>query len=1077
MKTKTIRKKIGKTIRFYMFIGFIFFLFSASAQNNPPIAVSDTISVMSEDTVAIQVLLNDYDPDGDNIFVRSSYNPQHGNEWKNDSLVFYCSDYYSGQDSLRYKIKDDGDPYLQSERVYIYVNVIENPNLPSAEDDFAITLSQLPVEINVLLNDSDPNGDEIKIMEVTQPVHGEVNIISDSILIYKSINYIGLDSLVYRVAEKNSSNNYFSNWVTVYINNEMNPNIPEVTNDSAIVLSFETTEINVLINDFDPNGDEIMVMEVGYIDHGDVIIFSDSVITYKSNYIEGLDSLSYRVLEKNSSTNYYSDWATIYITVEKNPNIPVVVEDFATVLAWETIEINALANDMSPTGNPIELFEVDYGIILNDSIIQCKFFPNVIGFQTINYRIRELNDTTMYSEWGTISITVEENPSLPKVIDDYATTTGGIIITTNVIENDYNPTNDTIIVIPQGVSSMYGRAEVISDSIIQYTPYYSFEGIDSISYTITKTNEFIPYIMGYLIVEVQSSGSYAILEGNNIRAGINSFGCMFGKLNYIPGIGPTNFQPSFEVPAGSGKHSIFLSNLWIGGLDAASADSLHFAGERYKQVGNDYFNGPISNTYDDNYDRKYIRVWSLTEDQIGYHINHYTDPGYEIHQTIASWPANGDVSNGQLEQMAPFEDRNANGIYEPMQGDFPLIRGDQAIFFIFNDDRYIHTESTGTKLGVEIHAMAYSYNGLSDSALANTVFVHYDIINRSDTTYYDTYFASFTDLDIDYANDDYIGCDIERGSFFGYDANISKEAGLAAQSVSILAGPFMDEDGIDNPSNNCDESINGLNFGNGIDDDERLGMTKFMYFNNGGYPATSDPVIAPEYYSYMQGLWKDLTPMQYGGTGHLSNPGTVGPDCKFMFPGDSDSCNWGTYGIAPNGGYNQNGKYWTEETGDNGVPNSPSDRRGLGVSGPFTFEAGETQEFDLAFVFARDYSTKDVLSAKDILFQRIDSITHYVQSKEIIEFNEALDIKESLFENLEVLVYPNPTSSELFFTTTLKDTHITYSILDISGKTIVSGQLQNNTHSSINIDKLDVGIYLLLIKSDNRTLSSKFIKY
>jgi hypothetical protein len=27
---------------------------------------------------------------------------------------------------------------------------------------------------------------------------------------------------------------------------------------------------------------------------------------------------------------------------------------------------------------------------------------------------------------------------------------------------------------------------------------------------------------------------------------------------------------------------------------------------------------------------------------------------------------------------------------------------------------------------------------------------------------------------------------------------------------------------------------------------------------------------------------------------------TSGPECDFMFPGDTDPCNWGTGGVVPN---------------------------------------------------------------------------------------------------------------------------------------------------------------------------------
>ena len=88
--------------------------------------------------------------------------------------------------------------------------------------------------------------------------------------------------------------------------------------------------------------------------------------------------------------------------------------------------------------------------------------------------------------------------------------------------------------------------------------------------------------------------------------------------------------------------------------------------------------------------------------------------------------------------------------------------------------------------------------------------------------------------------------------------------------------------------------------------------------------------------------------MLYGGNAHF-NSGAVGPECDFMFPGDSDPCNWGTRGLPPNGGYNANGLYWTEETADN----NPFDRRFMQSAGPFTLEPGAVNYITVGIPWAR----------------------------------------------------------------------------------------------------------------------------
>jgi hypothetical protein len=96
-------------------------------------------------------------------------------------------------------------------------------------------------------------------------------------------------------------------------------------------------------------------------------------------------------------------------------------------------------------------------------------------------------------------------------------------------------------------------------------------------------------------------------------------------------------------------------------------------------------------------------------------------------------------------------DVNSDGIYDPMAGDYPLIKGDQAIYTIFNDS-YLPHGSGGQAIGLEIRLMAYAYG--TGTLVANnpflnyTTFYDYTIINRSSFALYDSYMGLFNDSDI-----------------------------------------------------------------------------------------------------------------------------------------------------------------------------------------------------------------------------------------------------------------------------------------------------------------------------------------
>lgn len=335
-----------------------------------------------------------------------------------------------------------------------------------------------------------------------------------------------------------------------------------------------------------------------------------------------------------------------------------------------------------------------------------------------------------------------------------------------------------------------------------------------------------------------------------------------------------------------------------------------------------------------------------------------------------------------------------------------VIKGDATLWWVFNDKGNIHTETRGTPIGLEIRAQAFGFS--TNDEINNMTFYSYEIINRSTFRLRDTYFSQWVDTDLGYAGDDYVGCDVGRGLGYSYNGKPKDGDGQfwaygdqpPAIGVDFFQGPYMDPDGSDNPSflgegklgpsfnGDCSlvglsgsyltmeygdetdpqsgsflvraEAINGVNFGNGIVDDERFGMRRFVYHTNGGPAYQDDPRLAPDYYKLLRGIWKDNTKMIYGGNAHAS-AGGYGPACDFMFPGDTDICDWGTGGLPPAGP-----KYWTEEV----AQNPPADRRFMQSAGPFILEPGAVNYITVGIPWARAASGGPWASVK--LLQVVD---------------------------------------------------------------------------------------------------------
>jgi hypothetical protein len=584
-------------------------------------------------------------------------------------------------------------------------------------------------------------------------------------------------------------------------------------------------------------------------------------------------------------------------------------------------------------------------------------------------------------------------------------------ISINVRANDDDPDGGII-----RVDTVLYNGDALVDytsSKVIYTGAIGFFGPDSLQYVIRDTDDPIGYDTAWVFVYVFRK-SYENLNINNINAYIGKDANLLN--NRIDGM------PGFEVPAGSGNNTIYAFVPWFGGEvnGVVKMNALRFG----QAIPDFALAGPIMDEeFYVEYDEEWDRVWKINRYEIYYHQGHWNEENYEPIEVIANWPAHGDTVKGQAFYIAPFVDYNDDGVYNPLDGDYPEIVGDQAIFLVYNlirpfvllsqNDPVNLEELLADVSNTEVHGLFYGFECEEDSALQFTVYVNIKFINRADETYTDAYLGLWSDTDIGAVTDDYIGADVMRNSFFGYNGNnFDPGDGFGpgygehppAQSTTLLKGVKMDDDGVDNAIGvGENESVNGLNFGDGIVDNEYWGMNYSIFHDNNVGP-TGDPILPQDYYNSLQSIWKDGTPLSYGGIGYdPENPEAL--PTRFMYPGISDPFYYGTGGIeVPD---------WNE--GLEG--NIPFDRRGMASTGPFTLLPFDTVEVDAAFVFGRDFNEAGSIVAIPIMKERIDSIRSYYLAGQTpcSAFAVSVDEVEKEIEKSSFSVYPNPFSETITF--------------------------------------------------------------
>lgn len=1054
-------------------------LFVNVIQNELPAFTNEPPTVMVGEVVGFNLYDVASDQDGDDFFIERVWAPEHGvEEGYNDSIFsFIITENYSGLDSCRIKITE-ADPDINFTTHFVF-NVERNPEFPVAVCDTSIAFQGDTVYISVLQNDFDPQNDAFRICDVELEMGNLQLEYNDSIVkvMPKIITDTGFRLAFTYQVEEIENPGHISHYAGGYLYIHENPNLPVAVNDTVSVIAGFPVDIPVLLNDSDINNDTLIVshaipgQNLGFASHTDSIV---SFTAYSN--LSGMYSFSYAIREKHNEAHYCI--GEIFVDVIENPIQPIVVNDTITIQGLQTIQFNPLLNDIEPGGMPIKMdqFQLNNTFIsanvISDSIITVTSKINCEASINIPYSFYRTANPAMVSNEATITIHITPDESMFYGITDTIRGPQGLSGTINLIENDYNPGSETLILqYAKGDNGLI--CSKVNDSIVKYAINYSV-GSPLEGYYILSDIQDSTRAAGKIYLDIHDpSPLIDTLNINNIQATFSSVGMNFHD--------PVNDESGlFEVPKGSGKQTIAQNSLWIGGK---SEYTLHVAAEIHRLSGEDFWPGPISEDYQ-NADLAKYHVWKISRDEIDYHIAHYKDPNYEPIESIATWPGNGNQELGQAQQLAPFFDQDRDGKYEPIEGDVPQIRGDQSLYFIFNDGYDMHSESESVPMKVEIHGNAYAFDQPDDSALFNTIFLHYDFINRSEYSYRDTYIGLLNDFDLGYRLDDFIGCDVSRGAAYIYNGVPIDGSGQAeaygenppVQCMVMLGGVSMPNDNEDNPTGGCDESINGLNFEDGIVDNERMGMTSFAYLNNLSVnPNWIDPQWASEYYSFLDGRWKDNSPFLYGGNGHINDQQTVGPECKFIYPGASDPLNWGTGCQFPNGGYNQNDYYWNEET----EGHNPKDRRGLSITGPFTFAPGEMQSLDVAWVYARDNDTTDQFSAIDIMNQRIDTIRNRVENGGIIYLpNYSVGITEKTKEPIVIRIFPNPSNGNeinIDLRKLNKNQETIYQINDLIGRKIISGKLLSGIINPIRTNGINPGIYVIIIMHGNITATQKLI--
>ena len=165
--------------------------------NSAPVAKDDDAETAEDTLVTIDVLANDSDPDGDTLTIVEADSPDGQVDIVGGKLEFTPDENFTGATTITYKITD-GD---ETDTASVTVNVTPVNDGPVAEDDAASDgVSGQAIVINVLGNDSDPDGDQIEIIGATSD-DGDVTFDGANITFTPNADFEGEATVKYTIQD------------------------------------------------------------------------------------------------------------------------------------------------------------------------------------------------------------------------------------------------------------------------------------------------------------------------------------------------------------------------------------------------------------------------------------------------------------------------------------------------------------------------------------------------------------------------------------------------------------------------------------------------------------------------------------------------------------------------------------------------------------------------------------------------------------------------------------------------------------------------------------------------------------
>ncbi|WP_390914501.1 cadherin-like domain-containing protein [Pseudosulfitobacter sp. SM2401] len=458
-----------------------------AAVNDGPVAVDDLADTMEEEPVIIDLIGNDTDVDGDPLTIGTVSVPaDQGTVVDNGdgTVTFSPAENFNGPATITYTVID-GEGGSDEGQAIVSVGAVNDG--PTANDDSDVTDEDVSVTVDLIGNDTDEEGDALTVTGATVPAdQGTLVDNGDGTVTFTPADdFNGTATISYSITDGNGGTDSAIHEIEV----------ASINDDPVAVDDIETTDedqpviIDLIGNDTDVDGDPLTIGTVSVpADQGTVVDNGDGTVTFSpAENFNGPATITYTVIDGEGG----SDEGQAIVSVGAVNDGPVANDDVSATDEDVSVVVDLIGNDTDADGDALTVISAtvpaDQGTLVDNGDGTVTFTPadDFNGEATISYEISDSNGGT---DTATHTINVAPVNDGPDAVNDADVGVEDTAITVDLLANDTDVENDDLTVTGATVPADQGTLVDNGDGTVTFTPADDFNGVATISYSITDGN-------------------------------------------------------------------------------------------------------------------------------------------------------------------------------------------------------------------------------------------------------------------------------------------------------------------------------------------------------------------------------------------------------------------------------------------------------------------------------------------------------------------------------------------------------------------------------------------------------------